>query len=71
VDKHEIRDGIAAIDELVRSSADGDGTLGINASNLIYFYTGSISRLFVQRCSGHYFQSGLDGTSIRCSQPHP
>lgn len=40
--KHEIRDGIAAIDELVRSSADGGGTLGINASNLILFLQGKV-----------------------------
>lgn len=40
--KHEIRDGIAAIDELIRSSADGDGTLGINASNLILLLQGKV-----------------------------
>lgn len=31
----EIRESIAAIDDLVKSSADGSGTLGIDASNLI------------------------------------
>ena len=40
--KHEIREGIAAIDELVRSSADGDGTLGIDASNLILLLQGKV-----------------------------
>ena len=40
--RHKIRDGIAAIDELVRSSADGDGTLGINASNLILLLQGKV-----------------------------
>jgi hypothetical protein len=40
--KHEIRDGIAAIDELVRNSADGSGTLGINASNLILLLQGKV-----------------------------
>lgn len=40
--KYEIRDGIAAIDELVRSSADGDGKLGIDASNLILLLQGKV-----------------------------
>lgn len=40
--KHEVRDGIAAIDELVRSSNDGDGTLGIDASNLILLLQGKV-----------------------------
>ncbi len=40
--KHEIRNGIAAIDELVRSSADGNGTLGIDASNLILLLQGKV-----------------------------
>ena len=40
--KHEIREGIAAIDELVRSCAGGDGTLGIDASNLILLLQGKV-----------------------------
>jgi hypothetical protein len=40
--RYEIRDGIAAIDELVRSSANGDGTLGIDASNLILLLQGKV-----------------------------
>ena len=40
--KHEIRDGIAAVDELIRSSADGDGTIGIDASNLILLLQGKV-----------------------------
>lgn len=40
--KHEIRDGIAAIDELLRISAGGDGTFGINASNLILLLQGKV-----------------------------
>jgi hypothetical protein len=40
--KHEIRDGIAAIDELIHSSAGGGGSLGINASNLILFLQGKV-----------------------------
>lgn len=40
--KHEVRDGIAAIDDLIRRTADGDGTLGINASNLILKLQGKV-----------------------------
>lgn len=40
--EHEIRESIAAIDELVRSSADGDGTLRIDASNLILLLQGKV-----------------------------
>lgn len=38
---YEIRDSIAAVDELVKSSTDG-GSLGINASNLILVLQGKI-----------------------------
>lgn len=40
--KHEVRDGIAAIDDLLRRTANGDGTLGINASNLILRLQGKV-----------------------------
>ena len=40
--KCEIRESIAAIDELVRNSADKDGTLGIEASNLILLLQGKV-----------------------------
>lgn len=39
--RYEIRESIAAVDELVRSSADG-GSLGIDASNLILLLQGKI-----------------------------
>lgn len=40
--KYEIRDSIAAIDELVRNSVDGNGTLRIDASNLILLLQGKV-----------------------------
>lgn len=39
---HEIRESISAIDDLVKSSADGSGTLGIDASNLILLLQGKV-----------------------------
>lgn len=39
---YEIRESIAAIDGLVKSCADGDGGLGIDASNLILLLQGKI-----------------------------
>ena len=38
----EIRESIAAIDGIVKSSADEDGTLGIDASNLILLLQGKV-----------------------------
>jgi len=40
--RHEIRDGIAAIDDLARRSARNDGSLGIDASNLILLLQGKV-----------------------------
>lgn len=40
--KIEIRESIAAIDELVKSTADGEGGLGIDASNLILLLQGKV-----------------------------
>ena len=40
--KIEIRDGIAAIDELIRKSNEGNGQFGINASNLILLLQGKV-----------------------------
>jgi len=40
--QYEVRDGIAAIDELIRTSADGNGSIGINASNLILILQGKV-----------------------------
>lgn len=57
--KHEIRDGIAAVDELIRSSADGDGTLGIDASNLILLLQGKVY--------ADYACNGVQGTISRAA----
>jgi len=38
----EIRESIAAVDELVKTSAEGDGGLGIDASNLILLLQGKV-----------------------------
>lgn len=38
----EIRESIAAVDELVKSSAEGNGSLGIEASNLILLLQGKV-----------------------------
>lgn len=57
--KHKIRDGIAAIDELVRSSADRDGTLGIDASNLILLLQGKVY--------ANYACNAVQGTISRAS----
>lgn len=38
----EVREGVAAIDELLESTADGDGSLGIDASNLILILQGKV-----------------------------
>lgn len=38
----QIREGVAAIDDLLESTADGDGTLGIDASNLILLLDGKV-----------------------------
>lgn len=57
--KHEIRDGIAAVDELIRSSADGDGTLGIDASNLILLLQGKVY--------ADYSCNGVHGTISRAA----
>jgi hypothetical protein len=40
--KLEMRGGIAAIDDLIRSSADGESTIGIDASNLILLLQGKV-----------------------------
>lgn len=40
--RYELRQSISAVDELVKTSADGDGTLGINASNLILLLQGKV-----------------------------
>ncbi len=57
--KHEIRDGIAAVDELIRSSADGDGSLGIDASNLILLLQGKVY--------ADYSCNGVQGTISRAA----
>lgn len=57
--KHEIRDGIAAIDELVRSSAEGGGTLGVDASNLILLLQGKVY--------ADYACNGIQGTISRAA----
>ena len=57
--KHEIRDGIAAVDELIRSFADGDGTLGIDASNLILLLQGKVY--------ADYACNGVQGTISRAA----
>lgn len=56
--KHEIRDGIAAIDELVRSSAE-HGTLGVEASNLILLLQGKVY--------ADYACNGIQGTISRAA----
>lgn len=38
----EIRESIAAVDELIRNMSDGSGHLGIDASNLILFLQGKV-----------------------------
>lgn len=38
----EVRQGVAAIDELLESTADGDGSLSIDASNLILLLQGKV-----------------------------
>lgn len=40
--KYEMRASIAAVDELVKRSAEGGGTLGIDASNLILLLQGKV-----------------------------
>jgi len=40
--KYEIREGIAAIDELMATSSGGGGTLGVDASNLILLLQGKV-----------------------------
>ena len=57
--KHEIRDGIAAVDELIRSFADGDGKLGIDASNLILLLQGKVY--------ADYACNGVQGTISRAA----
>lgn len=39
---YELRQSISAIDDLVKTSADGDGSLQINASNLILLLQGNV-----------------------------
>lgn len=57
--KYEIRESIAAVDELVKSSADGDGTLGIDASNLILLLQGKVYK--------DYACNDVQGTISRAS----
>ena len=38
----EVREGVAAIDDLLESTADGDGSLGIDASDLILLLQGNV-----------------------------
>jgi hypothetical protein len=57
--KHEIRNGIATVDELIRSSADGDGELGIDASNLILLLQGKVY--------ADYACNGVQGTISRAA----
>ena len=57
--KHEIRNGIAAVDELIRSSADGDGTVRIDASNLILLLQGKVY--------ADYACNGVRGTISRAA----
>jgi hypothetical protein len=40
--RHKVRDGIAAVDDLVRSSAQRGGSLGIDASDLILILQGKV-----------------------------
>ena len=47
---HEVRDGIATVDELVRSSAQAPGNVGIDASNLILLLQGKVYEGFA--CAG-------------------
>lgn len=58
--KHEIRDGIAAVDELIRSYADGDGMLGIDASNLILLLQGKVYADYA--CNG--VQGTISGAAL-------
>lgn len=57
--KFKVRDGIAAIDELVRSSTEGDGTLGIETSNLILLLQGKVYP--------DYACNGIQGTISRAA----
>jgi len=57
--KYEIRESIAAIEELIKSSAEGDGTLGIDASNLILLLQGKVYK--------DYACNDVQGTISRAS----
>ena len=56
----EIRESIAAIDGLVNSSADGDGMLGIDASNLILLLQGKVYKDYA--CND--IQASISSTSL-------
>jgi len=58
--KYEIRNSIVAVDKLVKSSADGSGTLCIDASNLILLLQGKVYEGYA--CN--YIQGTVSRTSL-------